>query len=162
MKKFLPVFLAAAVIAVFSAAAFAAEEPQMPAKMKMMGREGAPGMMQQRQKPAAEKKNMMEELDLSADQKDKLKSLRLEHRKQVIKLKSDIEIKEIDLRDEMIKKDLNKGTVKNLIDDITGIKGELMRLKVEQILKMREVLTGEQFEKFRDMSDHGPSMDLDE
>ena len=163
MKKYLLIFLAVSALAVFSAAAFAAEEPPVPGKMKMMGREAAPGMMQGRQRTEA-RKNMMEGLDLSEDQKEKLKNFRLEHRKQIIKLKSDIEIKEIDLRDEMLNKEVNRGRIKNLIDDITKLKGELERLKVEQILKTREILTGEQFNKFRDnhLNEQGSSMNLDE
>ena len=92
-------------------------------------------------------------LDLSAEQKKSLKSLKLEEQKESIKLRAELEIKELDLREEMTNPSTDGKKVNSFVEDINGLRGKLFSKSVEFRIKAKSLLTREQIDKLSE----GPS-----
>lgn len=88
-------------------------------------------------------------LDLTDEQKEKARDLKLEGQKELLPLENELRVKKLDLKIAM--KDLDKvnlGKVNSIVDEIHKLNAEIQKKKIAQKLKFREILTDEQKKKF--------------
>lgn len=92
-----------------------------------------------------------EELDLKKDQKERL----MEHNNDVVRnmmeSRNTLSLKMFDLNSELKKSSPDQEKIDKMADDISDMRRNIMKRRVQAILKMREVLTAEQWARFRDM-----------
>ncbi len=92
---------------------------------------------------------LQKELGLTQEQISKIKDLKFSTDKEVIRLRSDMELKEIDLREELSKDSPDMNRVKNLIKAKHSIMAEIELAKVKEYIGVKKILTPEQIEKFK-------------
>lgn len=93
-------------------------------------------------------------LGLSAEQKEKIKSLALEGKKEEIRLKSDLRIAQLELRELMHQDALDKAKISRKIDELGALRTKLQKAKIEKRMALREVLTKEQLQALRERRLH--------
>lgn len=89
----------------------------------------------------------MADLDLSADQKAQLDVIRDNTARAIIPLRSQLELKELDMRAEMGKAQLDKGRILKIAKEIHDLQWKMEELKLEERIKVHGVLTPEQRER---------------
>ncbi|GEM_PF-4861769 len=92
---------------------------------------------------------LQKDLGLSQEQISKIKDLKFSTDKEVVRLRSDMELKEIDLREELSKDSPDMNRVKNLIKAKHSIMAEIELAKVKEYIGVKNILTPEQIEKFK-------------
>lgn len=105
--------------------------------------EGPPEKKGDQKKAGAKKR-----FELSAEQSQKLDAIRLETEKANIQLRADVEIKEKELQHALKQEKIDKAAVDKLIDELAALHGKMLRLRVDSLLKTKEILTPEQFKKY--------------
>ncbi|MGB5105866.1 MAG: periplasmic heavy metal sensor [Candidatus Zixiibacteriota bacterium] len=98
-------------------------------------------------------KGMMEELALTKDQQKKMDDMRSAHRKEMIPLRAQVRVKEIELQ-ELFESDASLATVSGKIDEISKLKSDLAKKQAGHRIAMRQTLTPEQ----REIWDSRPRM----
>ena len=93
-----------------------------------------------------EKKSMMKlhTIDLSDEQRNELENSKYELEKNTIKLKADIQLKNLDFQREMQSENLNRNKLMKLTEDISKLELKIKLLKLEHKLKIHNMLTPEQ------------------
>lgn len=86
-------------------------------------------------------------LDLTGDQVKKLNILRLDYNKQAIKLKADMQLKQIEIQRQLMSPAVNPDVVRRLMAEKLAIDAQLQKLAVEQFLAFKKMLTPEQLAK---------------
>jgi len=92
-----------------------------------------------------------EELDLTQEQKDQLKSLRTESQKKMIQLKADMQIAHVELKALLIQKNPNQGSVDKVVSKLSSAQAKMTENRVRQKLAVNKILTGEQLQKLEEM-----------
>jgi Spy/CpxP family protein refolding chaperone len=92
-----------------------------------------------------------EELDLTQEQKDQLKSLRTETQKKMIQLKADMQIAHVELKELLIQKNPNQDTVDKVVSRLSSAQAKMTESRVRQKLAVNKILTEEQFQKLEEM-----------
>ena len=92
---------------------------------------------------------ILEELGLTKEQREKIRSIHFEIEKNAENIKSQIRIEEIELRELLFEEKPEIKKIEEKIKKIGDLNSELRILKMKKFLKIREILTPEQFEKFR-------------
>lgn len=87
--------------------------------------------------------------NLSPEQKAKIEDVRVETRKNIIPIKSQIELKQIDLHEEMRADNPNKDRILKLSQEIHELEWQIKKLNIEERLKIQSILTPEQREKLK-------------
>lgn len=90
-----------------------------------------------------------EELKLSGDQVKKLKLIKVNAKKEKIRLKADKEILKIDLKSELHSEEPNRNKANKLIEQIGNISIKLKKIKVNSMLDGLDVLDKEQLEDLK-------------
>jgi Spy/CpxP family protein refolding chaperone len=93
-------------------------------------------------------------INLSAEQKQKIRSLALEGEKAGIRLNSDLKIAQLELRELMQQDELDKAKINRKIEEIGALKTKLQKAKFEKRMALREVLTKEQLQSLRERRMH--------
>ena len=96
---------------------------------------------------------MLKELDLTDAQQDKISGFMSAHKKEMIELKADIDIKLVDKHDAM--KDHNFSKLKKITADVFEIKETMAIKKIEHHESIWNILTTEQQEKAEEMKKDG-------
>ncbi|HEC79531.1 MAG TPA: periplasmic heavy metal sensor [candidate division WOR-3 bacterium] len=91
----------------------------------------------------------LEMLDLTASQRDEIEAARLEAQKKIIPLKAEIELKRLDLEKEMRADTPNRSKIMKLTEEINKIELKIKQTKLDEMLKIRSVLTPEQREELK-------------
>ena len=135
MKRlmFIPLTLAAALIAT-SALAQPGRAPHAPA-----GRQEHPRMAG------------MEALNLTAEQKEKIHSIRTEAKKKSIDLRARQRIAQIELRELMAADTPDRGKIDAKVSEISKLHETMMRQHIDTALKIQQVLTPEQRQKAKEL-----------
>ena len=94
---------------------------------------------------------MPEELNLSKEQTDNIKKIRSAAKKQNIPLKSDIQLKEIELKDLMDADSPDKTAVSAKIKEIDALRTQIKINRMSARIDCRNVLTKEQKEKMEQL-----------
>lgn len=117
-------------ISTFSLAyAWAQEPPERPLRMRIRG--------------------MLEELNLTEQQREEMAKLRLENQKEMIKLRADLRLLQLDLETLLDAKEPDKAKVYAQIDKINNLSNEMTKKRIDFSLKTRAILTPEQWEKMK-------------
>ncbi len=94
-------------------------------------------------------------LDLTEEQKAKVKDLKLQHEKDTLPLQNDLRVKKLDLKIAMKDKDkINMGKVNSIVDAIHKLNAEVEKKKIAHKLKFRSLLTDEQKKKHDAIGGH--------
>jgi Spy/CpxP family protein refolding chaperone len=93
----------------------------------------------------------IEKLELVPDQIASLKTLHFDHQKRMISLRSNLQLKKVELRQLMEAEKLDKGLIRKKVKEITAAKGDMALEKVEMKLSAADILTEEQLAKLKKM-----------
>lgn len=96
-----------------------------------------------------------EALDLKPEQIKKIKAIRLNVAKETVRLRSELELKQLELRELMSADDPDIRRIEAKIDEIAPLRTELQKKHIEHRLAMRDVLTPEQKTKLELMRGPG-------
>lgn len=98
-------------------------------------------------------KAMMEELALTKDQLQKMDQMRSTNRKEMIPLRAQVKVKQIELN-ELFDSDAAIGTINSKIDEISKLRTDIAKKQAAHRIAMRQLLTPEQ----REIWDSRPKM----
>ncbi len=90
---------------------------------------------------------LKEKLDLSAEQQERLRSIRIEHRRSEIEIKARLATSRLDLMEMLRDVTINRSRIEEKVKDIGRVRTEMGLSRIDGILKTRDVLTPEQLEK---------------
>ena len=93
-----------------------------------------------------------EALELTQEQKDQLKSVRLDGKKKMIQYRADMQLARIELKELLIQKSPNQGQVDKVVAKITSTQAKITESRVRQKLGMKKILTEEQLKKIEEMT----------
>lgn len=92
-----------------------------------------------------------EELGLSEDQKNKLRDIMNNKRKQKVQLKCQAKLARIDLMDMLFREQVNMQDVEQKIRELSKLKADMHIMKIQSWQDMKNTLTPEQREKMKAM-----------
>ncbi len=93
--------------------------------------------------------DIAQELGLSANQKEQLSEQRFQEQYTRMETRNKIRLKELQLRHELEKDAINKESVDKIVAELKELQGDTIEQRVNSILKLKEILTPEQFEKLQ-------------
>jgi Spy/CpxP family protein refolding chaperone len=91
--------------------------------------------------------NLIKELNLTKAQVTLVNAQRIELEKRQLKLRAELQDKQLDLKAELRKEVPDLSLVNSLVDAIGKTEAEKVRSRVENLLKLKSILTPEQKEK---------------
>ena len=91
--------------------------------------------------------SLIAKLNLSQDQIEKLQQLRLKHQKETLELRNTLQTKRLELQTLLASKDVDEEKVNLILEEMGKLKTELWKKTIHYRLKMRNVLTKEQWDK---------------
>ncbi|VAX19979.1 hypothetical protein MNBD_NITROSPINAE01-644 [hydrothermal vent metagenome] len=100
------------------------------------------------QKRGKHRQDYIKELGLSDEQVDAIRLARKEMRRDAIRIRADLELKQLDFEDELQSENPDSKTLDKLINELAEFKAEQEKQRLAMIVKMVEVLTPEQKAKF--------------
>jgi Spy/CpxP family protein refolding chaperone len=86
----------------------------------------------------------LEMLDLSDEQRDVIENASFETRKKIIPLRSEIELKRIDLEKEMKADEPNRSKIMKIMKEISNLDLKIKQTEMDQRLDVHSILTPEQ------------------
>ena len=98
---------------------------------------------------------MKDELGLSNEQVSKLRALKSQTEKRIIRIKSDLEILELELQDLLQDNKVNVKAVDSKIEKIGELRTEMQKVHVHVRLDAQKVLTSEQLKKLHEHKGKG-------
>lgn len=96
-----------------------------------------------------------EELKLSPEQMEALKPIELDYRKATIKKQAEIRLAEVELSSLLDRKKPDVDALKKKAKEISDLQADLMVYRTEALLKLRDILSEEQHEKFKSLLRQG-------
>lgn len=90
---------------------------------------------------------MISELGLDQEQMEAVRNVRNDMRREMIRIKSDMELKKIDFHEELQKEKPDKARLDKLIDEISALAADRSRIMLKTRVNMVELLTPEQKKK---------------
>lgn len=97
--------------------------------------------------------NMKQKLNLTEEQEKKIESLRLSHEEQMIKLKSDLELKKLEMKKLKASNNFSRADAIRITKDISAIKNEMALAKINHQMDVYENLDPSQKKIFLEMQD---------
>ena len=91
--------------------------------------------------------NALEELKLTEEQQQKLHDIRDSSKRDIFNLRHEIQLSIMDIQDEYKKEKSDASRINASIDKLAADQKKLMRIRSDQMLKMKDVLTPDQFKK---------------
>jgi len=88
------------------------------------------------------------ELELTDDQKEKIRDLMFTHRQEMIDLKASLEKAQLNMHHEMQSDSPDKAKVLAAAKEANTIKGQMAEAKINHRFALRDILTAEQLEKW--------------
>ena len=95
----------------------------------------------------------LDEIGLTEDQEQKLREIHGSNKRDILNLRHEIQLAVLDIQDEYKKEKSDEGRINSFIDKISAAQTKLMKIRSSQMLKMKAVLTPEQFKKLTDKMD---------
>lgn len=89
-------------------------------------------------------------LDLSDEQVEQLKQLAYDNRKEMISLKANVQLAQLEVKTAMDKETPDKTALMNAVDQAAMAKAAIEKKQIECQLRIKEILTDEQIEKLHD------------
>ena len=121
----------------------------MPQHPGMMGGSGMKGHGKMPAHMSLSPLAMKEELGLKKDQIKAIEPLETDYRKHSIKTRADVRVAMIDLAAHLDKKSPDRSAISAKVDEISAIRKQMMMYRVDTLLKLKEILTPEQYAQFR-------------
>ena len=90
---------------------------------------------------------MTKDLDLTSEQQEKMKSNRKKHREYMKEIRQEIKNKRSALKNELEKENTDKAALDLIVSELKSLNAKLIDERVHSILKMKEILTPQQFKK---------------
>lgn len=90
------------------------------------------------------KQNFKEKMGLTDEQASKIKEIRLSAKKEILPLKNELGEKKARLKTLSTADKVNMSEINGVIDDITSLKGRMMKIKMKKHQDVRALLTDEQ------------------
>jgi len=101
-----------------------------------------------REKMKARMLEVFKQLDLSPEQEEQLKAHRKNHRGQAGEFRESMSAKKEAIRNELQNEELNMEEIYKIHNELKGLLSNKADHRLEGILKVRKILTAEQFRKF--------------
>jgi Spy/CpxP family protein refolding chaperone len=102
--------------------------------------------------------NLKEQLNLSEDQEKKIEALRLTQEESMIKFRSDLELKELEIRKLKSTDKFSRGEMINLTKEINAIKNDMALTRVNHQMDVYELLDESQRKIWLDKQDQFGNM----
>jgi len=96
-------------------------------------------------------KKLVKEIGLSEKQVNTIQDISINIKKKMIKLRADIELKEVDLKEILDCDNPNEGKAVGLIKEIMKLKTDARIAKTKQMITIKKTLTSEQLEKLEEI-----------
>ena len=93
-------------------------------------------------------------LGLTPEQKEKIRSIAFEGRKEQIQLQSYLKIANLELRELMRQDKLDKFKINMKLDEIGAFRTKMQKARVDRMMALRDILTKEQIQSFRERRLH--------
>jgi Spy/CpxP family protein refolding chaperone len=113
------------------------------------GERGRDGMGGPRLMAMLENDRVKSALGLTDEQSSKLRQIMVEGRKSAIKTRADMQVRNIELRELLHADQPNRDAVLRKVQEISELRGQMMRERVESLLAAKSVLTPEQQQRIR-------------
>lgn len=91
-----------------------------------------------------------QKIGLEQAQTDKIKSIHLDSRKQIIKLQADLEIAQLELKELMHSDNPVKSKVNRKIDELSQLRAKIHKIEAGTKIDVMSTLTAEQMERFQE------------
>ena len=98
------------------------------------------------------------ELDLTAEQREKMKAAHERQERKAIQTRADIQLARLDLHKLMEADKPDSKAIEAQIDRIAGLRAGLVKSRVATMLELRASLTPEQQKKLRELREKGPGV----
>ena len=95
---------------------------------------------------------LREHLGLNDEQVQKMRQLRTDYEKESIRKHADLRVAQLELGELMQQKSIDIGQVEKKVRQIETVRGDLMLFRVRSLVKTKDFLTPEQFDKFKQMT----------
>ena len=99
---------------------------------------------------------MVRELDLTAEQQEKMKAARERQQRKAIQARADIQLAQIDLRKLTQADKPDSRAIDAQIDKIAGLRAAMQKSRVAAMLEFRASLTPDQQKKLKELREQGP------
>lgn len=96
-----------------------------------------------------QRQDVVKELGLSKKQQEKIETLTLAHRKDMIKLRAELELKEVDLDPLLSASKLDDKKIMALMGEIETVRSRISRSRIDMLYGIRKVLTRDQYLKLK-------------
>lgn len=93
---------------------------------------------------------IFKELNLTAEQKDKLKQNRKEQQEKMKDLGTQLMKKQAELRDKLDSPDVSRASVEPIAAELKALQAKMFDYRIDGIFAVKEILTPEQFAKFQE------------
>ena len=100
---------------------------------------------------------LADKLDLSEEQKAELKDLATSHRKDMIKMKADREIAEVELQESVRQEEPDLDVIEDQIRSIANLEAQMKFSQIKARIDAKSVLTEEQQEKLKELLKNRPA-----
>jgi Spy/CpxP family protein refolding chaperone len=94
---------------------------------------------------------LKDRLKLNDDQVSKLRKIRTDYQKEMIKRHASMQIAEMDLWEIIDNKNLDMAKAEKKVKELEGMKSDLMMYRIKALQDTRKFLTDEQYEQFREL-----------
>jgi Spy/CpxP family protein refolding chaperone len=94
---------------------------------------------------------LKEQLKLNDDQVAKLKKIRSDYQKEMIKRKANLRIAMLELWETIDAKNLDMGKAEKKVKELEAMQSDLMLYRIKTLQETRKFLTDEQYEQFREL-----------
>ena len=121
----------------------------MPSHSGMKGGAGSKGHGMMRGHMSLSPLAMTDELGLKEDQIKAIEPLETDYRKHGIKSRADVRVAMIDLGSLLDQKNPDRIAISAKVDEISGIRKQMMMYRVDTLLKLKDILTPQQYAQFR-------------
>ncbi|MCU7495094.1 MAG: periplasmic heavy metal sensor [Ignavibacteria bacterium] len=95
------------------------------------------------------RQKMLQELNLTQDQKDQIAKLRLEHQKQMIDYRSDVAKTRLEIKNLFLNKDVNENKVLDLTKKVSDMQADMKASSIKHWFQIYSLLNDQQKETFR-------------
>ena len=97
----------------------------------------------------------LEALDLTSEQKGKIKSLRADGHKAMAHLEADVKVAQIELHEAMRQTTVKQSDINKAVDKLNQARSKMTTSRVNHMIKMKGLLTPEQREKMEEIGPPG-------
>lgn len=131
-----------------------AVQPRQHFRMEMVKRMPQQAQCPQKGVYAQKKRCPMDVLQLTEDQKNQIKAIRLESGKKMVPVKAQLGVKRAELKALQVAEKADTKAINAKVDEVAKLQAELMKIGIDGKMKTRALLNDEQKLKFDAMGAH--------